>query len=91
MIYHISHSKQEKIARSKKGRTTFCKMTSACLSKSEHPLSISNASNKGLKNLKVSNSRLMNYNGKPITGLRYPYGRGYGPNGPPMKGQRETI
>jgi len=34
---------------------------------------------------------LMNYNGKPITGLRYPYGRGYGPNGPPMKGQRENI
>jgi len=33
---------------------------------------------------------VMNYNGKPITGLRYAYGRGYGPNGPPTKGQRDN-
>merc|ERR1712156_71764 len=38
----------------------------------------------------MSYNGMPNYNGKPITGLRYAYGRGYGPNGPPIKGQRDN-
>merc|ERR1712156_363332 len=45
-----------------------------------------NRSPKGVMNY----NGMPNYNGKPITGLRYAYGRGYGPNGPPTKGQRDN-